>query len=200
MPDLNRRTLGKFDLYKISLKGVQPDCQEFTYVLDKAFFEAIEASDILDGKINVNVRVTKMAESFEFRFNISGTIQVPCDRCLDKLDLPIETNDTLYVKLGKAFDDDGDKIVVIPEDECEINIAWFLYEFVAIQIPIKHIHQSGECNKQMLSRLKKYRVVDHSNDWEVVDDGLDGDFGSCDSVDERIDPRWEGLKNIIDNN
>ena len=33
----------------------------------------------------------------------------------------------------------------IPEEEGEINIAWFLYEFVVLDIPIKHVHEPGKC-------------------------------------------------------
>ena len=61
-------------------------------------------------------------------------IIVPCDRCLDDMELEIATDDSLKVKLGADFSDEND-IVVVPEEDGYINVAWFIYEFIALTIP-----------------------------------------------------------------
>ena len=38
------------------------------------------------------------------------------------------------------YAEEGDNLIVIPEEEGEINVAWFMYEFVALAIPMKHVH------------------------------------------------------------
>ena len=38
----------------------------------------------------------------------------------------------------------------------EINVAWFMYEFVALAIPMKHVHAPGKCNKAMTSKWSKH--------------------------------------------
>ncbi|MDD2525683.1 MAG: DUF177 domain-containing protein [Bacteroidales bacterium] len=189
--------MGKFDLYKVSLKGIQPDIQELDFDLDQAFFQAIDSPEVSKGVFHVHVLIKNKPDRFEFVFDINGYALVPCDRCLDDLKIQVSTKETLYVKFGEESADDGDNVVVIPEHEGVINIAWFLFEFIALQIPIKHVHPTGECNKPMLSKLRKFRVVDENDSEESEEEPFDDE--ESDDI-ENVDPRWEKLKNIIDNN
>ena len=91
-------------------------------------------------------------------------------------------------------------MVVIPESDGELNIAWFLYEFIALTIPLKHVHQAGKCNKSMSAKLRKHaaRSMDESEDAASYDD--DDVVDEVPGEGEEPDPRWDELKKIIDNN
>ena len=56
------------------------------------------------------------------------------------MELPISSSDKLMVKFGHEYAEEGDNLIVIPEEEGEINVAWFMYEFVALSVPMKHVH------------------------------------------------------------
>jgi uncharacterized metal-binding protein YceD (DUF177 family) len=185
--------LGKFDLYKVDLKGMQQDTQQCEYLLDNQFFTNIGGDDIQKGKVNVALSVTKKAGVFNLAFNLSGVVVIPCDRCLDDMDFAVETTARLVVKFGDDYSEESDEIVVIPEAEGIINLAWFLYEFVALAIPIKHVHAPGKCNKQMTAKLKKHSAKsdDDSLEMEDADDVIIPEDGG---EDEKIDPRWDALK------
>ena len=180
--------MGKFDLYKVDLKGTQPDVQEREYLLDNQFFANIDGEDIPKGKIRVLLTINKTGGMFTFCFNISGIAVIPCDRCLDDMEFPIETTNRLIVKFGKDYAEESDEIIVIPETEGIINLAWFLYEFAALAIPMKHIHGPGKCNKQMTSKLKKHSAG-------VEDEEQTGEQETGD-LDNEMDPRWDALKNL----
>jgi uncharacterized metal-binding protein YceD (DUF177 family) len=115
------------------------------------------------------------------------------------MDYPIETTARLFVKFGKDYSEESDEIVVIPEIEGMINIAWFLYEFVALAIPIKHVHAPGKCNKQMSTKLKKHsaKLADDDSYAEDVDDIIVTDD---EDTEEPTDPRWDVLKELKENN
>ena len=70
------------------------------------------------------------------------------------MDQAVDTHGRLVVKFGSAYSEESDEIVIIPESEGEINIAWFLYEFIALAIPIKHVHPPGECNRVVASKFR----------------------------------------------
>lgn len=135
---------------------------------------------------------------FEMNFTLEGTVIVPCDRCLDDMELPIETNNRLVVKFGREYAEESDEVVVIPEDEGAINVAWFLYEFIALAIPMKHVHAPGKCNKAMSSKLKK-----HTAKGSAMSDDMDDDAADDVSFDEdsstSVDPRWDALKGLLEN-
>ena len=131
---------------------------------------------------------------FEMNFQIQGVVLVPCDRCLDDVEIPIDTQNRLVVKFGKEYTEESDEVVVVPEDEGAINLAWFLYEFIALAIPMKHVHAPGKCNKTMSSKLRKHTTRSLDNDDEYEDD---------ESIEEDVpvvtDPRWDGLKALLEN-
>ena len=170
------------------------DTAEYKYQLDNQFFLDLDAPEVQKGQVNVTLKVRKTSGVYQLNFHTEGKVVVICDRCLDEMDQPIETEDQLKVKLGAEYSEMED-IVVIPEEEGYINVAWFIYEFIALSIPMKHVHAPGKCNKDMVSKLSKHLRV---SGYEEEDD-----FEGSDESEEQpqpIDPRWNELKKILDNN
>ena len=170
------------------------DTAEYQYQLDNDFFLDLDAPEVQKGQVNVTLKVRKTSGIYQLDFHTEGKVIVICDRCLDEMEQPIETEDRLKVKLGSEYSE-VDDMVVVPEEEGYINVAWFIYEFIALSIPMKHVHAPGKCNKDMVSKLSKHLRVSG-------DDEDDDDFLKEDSSDEPqiIDPRWNELKKILDNN
>lgn len=189
--------MGKFDSFKVNLKGTQPDVQERDFFLDNQFFANVGSEDIQKGKINVHTTISKTGGLFTFEFVLKGNVVIPCDRCLDDMEYPIEKQARLIVKFGKDYSEESDEIVVIPESESIINLAWFLYEFVALDIPLKHVHAPGKCNKQMTGKLKAHSPKTEEDDF--FDPNEDDNLVITDKDDaeaKKTDPRWDDLKNI----
>ena len=77
-------------------------------------------------------------------------------------------------------------------------MAWFLYEFIALAIPMKHVHAPGKCNKAMSSKLNQHlRVL---SDEESEEDAWENEEEEIGETDRPVDPRWNELKKILDNN
>ena len=166
--------LGKFDIYKLDLKSMRQEVQTHEYFLDNQFFANIDSEDVQKGKVHVQLTVTKVANVFNLSFKLNGMAIVPCNRCLDDLEYPIDTTERLIVKFGKDYSEESDEIVIIPESEGILNLAWFLYEFVVLSIPIKHVHAPGKCNKQMTAKLKQHtaKSADDSDSPDMEDDDM----------------------------
>ncbi|WP_108822789.1 DUF177 domain-containing protein [Dysgonomonas sp. Marseille-P4361] len=187
--------MAKFSLYNIPLRGLSEGKHEFEYDLDDKFFSLIDdgTADVKRGALKVVVSLKKTSTTFELNFNIKGSVQVPCDRCLDDIDIDVETKNKLIVKFGKEYSEESDEIVIIPEEDGAINIAWFLYEFIVLSLPAKKVHAPGTCNKAMSSKLNKHKVK--SNDDE--DDNSDEEDTSFEEEDASFsDPRWDSLKDL----
>ncbi|MEE1541376.1 MAG: DUF177 domain-containing protein, partial [Paludibacteraceae bacterium] len=77
---------------------------------------------------------------------------------------------------------------------------WYLYECIALRIPIRHVHPAGECNEAMVAKLRNH-IATSADDDELYDNDEDEeDLTPLDSEEKAIDPRWEGLRKLIDNN
>ena len=170
------------------------DTAEYQYQLDNDFFLDLDAPEVQKGQVNVTLKVRKTSGIYQLDFHTEGKVIVICDRCLDEMEQLIETEDRLKVKLGSEYSE-VDDMVIVPEEEGYINVAWFIYEFIALSIPMKHVHAPGKCNKDMVSKLSKHLRV--SGDDEDDDDFLEEDSSN---EPQTIDPRWNELKKILDNN
>ena len=194
--------MGKFKLYNVDLKNLTPGIHEFEYLLENKFFVDIDGDQVQKGKVKVHLTVKRSSMMFEMNFQIEGVVMVPCDRCLDDMEIPIDTHNRLVVKFGKEYAEESDEVVVIPEDEGAINLAWFLYEFIALAIPMKHVHAPGKCNKAVSSKLHKHlrtKADEDDAEDEIFIEGEDALPGG-DVEETQIDPRWNELKKILDNN
>ncbi|MGL4493705.1 MAG: YceD family protein [Tannerellaceae bacterium] len=192
--------MGKFDTYKIDLKNLEIGTHEFEYQLGNKYFTDIDGTEVQKGKVKVLLTLKRTPLMFDLSFKLDGVAYVPCDRCLDDVEIPIDTTAKLIIKFGHEYSEESDEVIVIPEEEGEINLAWFIYEFVALAIPMKHVHAPGKCNKSMSSKLKKHSA--RQADDEEVDGDDDGfEYEEDNVVDEAPqDPRWDALKDLLENN
>ena len=189
--------MGKFELYTIDLKNLTPGTHDFEYLLENKFFVDIDGNEVQKGHVHVQLTVKKSSMAFELNFQLAGTVIIPCDRCLDDMEFPIETQDKLIVKFGKEYAEESDEIVIVPEEEGTINVAWFIYEFIALAIPIKHVHAAGKCNKAMAAKLRQHTAISRDDLSEPLDEGQEE---ASDEQDAGVsDPRWDALKGLFEN-
>lgn len=135
--------MGKLDGYKVDLKGMATDTVSYRWQADNDFFSAVQGPEIKQGLLDVALRVKRTSGAYELEFQLQGEVEVTCDRCLESMNQPIDAFCTLRVVMGEDFVDDGD-VVVVPEREGFINVAWNIYEFAALQIPLRHVHPDCE--------------------------------------------------------
>ena len=188
--------MGKFTEYIVPLRSLKSDSYKFEYKLTNDFFVKIDSPEVGKGKLDVVLDVKKRGEAFEMNFDINGVVQVPCDRCLDDMALPIATQEKIFVKFGAEFAEEDGNVVIVPFEEGEINVAWFIFEFIALNIPMKHVHPYGKCNKAMTSKLKQVSAYEKDEDG---DSDEQGGFDDEDMEKTETDPRWDALKTIIGN-
>ena len=168
------------ETYKIDLKGLKEDETVLDFDLHDDFFQSLDGSQLEHGALHVSVSIRKMTGFFELLFHTEGSVTVSCDRCLDDMEQPISTDNRMMVKLGDTYSDEDDT-VTIDENEGILDLSWFIYEFIMLAIPIKHVHAPGKCNSAMTQKLEELSGAVRSGEEEA---------------DAPIDPRWEALKKL----
>ena len=164
------------ETFKIDLKGMKTDEQRLEFDLDNDFFKALDTSEVNGGTLHVSVSIRKATGFYEFQFHTEGTVTVPCDLCLDDMEQPIETDNRLVAKLGAETNTEDD-VVIVDENEGILDISWLIYEFIALAIPIKHVHAPGKCNSAMTQKLQELSGANLRGKEEA----------------QEIEPRWEAL-------
>ena len=165
------------EFLKIDLKSLKEEETSLEFDLDDKYFEALDDAEVKKGSLHVSVSIRKATGFFELLFHTVGTIIISCDRCLDDMDLPVDTENRLVVKLGSEYSEE-DEVIVVPENEGILDTSWLIYEFVALVIPIRHVHAPGKCNAAMTEALEE----------------LSADRSSDEESNQETDPRWDKLK------
>ena len=139
----------------IPFKGLKSGLHHFEFKLDKAFLEAIGDEELIDVEVDVEVEMTKAAQMLTFEVAISGAAYVECDRCLDELEYPVETEDTLYVKFSEEeIEFDGEVMWLNPADD-QLDLSGYIYETLLLSLPYQRVHENiEECNQEMVARFK----------------------------------------------
>jgi len=191
------KVMGKFSEFKLPLKSIPAGTQEFSYHLDKAFFVNMENADVRDADVDVHLTVTHKNDVYDLVFHLTGTVTVACDRCLDNLELPVDTTYQVAVKYGDDYRDDADGMIEIPESDNFLNVAYMIHDTAALAIPIKHVHPLGKCNRAMSTLLKKHRAHTPGDpDAELEDELLDGIDDADTGEAQATDPRWDALRGL----
>ena len=180
--------MGATDKYYVELRNMTAERADYQFLLDDAFFAAIGGQEVHGGNIDVVLTVRKMAGVYELSFKAEGQARVTCDRCLDEMQLPIAATESLTATYDGQNPADDD-VVVVPADDDGIDVGWYMYELVALAVPIKHVHPEGECNEQMSRKLSQ--LLCNKGD-EAPDDN--------ENKDKPVDPRWAALLEIDNNN
>ena len=138
----------------IQIKGLQNGEHEYEFPIDGAFFRNFENSQILDADLNADVWLEKGGGWMNIEADVTGTVTVECDRCLDDVVLPMDFYCTMTVKFAKDLtDDQEDEFIIMDPAEGELDLTQFLYDYVCLNLPLQKVHEEGECNEQMMQKL-----------------------------------------------
>ena len=121
------------DNFIIPLNGLAAGETRFSWHAGKEFFDSFENTEILDADIDIEVRVEKSGRYLGVDCEVEGEVTVECDRCLEDLEMPIDTNIALSVKYGEEENleehQEGEReIIFIPEDSAEFDMSQIRYD------------------------------------------------------------------------
>ena len=161
--------------YNIAFKGLSQGKHLFEFEVDDRFFEEFENGLIDKGQVNVQLTIEKQSSLMIFWFEIQGTVNVQCDRCLEMYDQNIKSQDRIFVKFGEKEYVDGDDVIWVGANDYQLNVAQLIYEFIGLAIPIKRIHPDDEkgnstCDPEMIEKLRKYVVKEEEQKTSVWND------------------------------
>lgn len=150
--------MAKDRTYQVDLAGLKEgSVAEFDFRIGKAFFEQMENDEILDSDVDVHLEVEHRHGSYMLRFDTEGTLTVPCDRCLDAMQIPADAEYDLTVRYGEEADDSADDILVIPYSQTAVDVAPVIYDTLMLTIPLSCVHPDGQCNPEMTELLSEHK-------------------------------------------
>jgi uncharacterized protein len=176
------------DIFKLGIGK-----HEYQFHVDDAFFAQFEYSLINKGDLSIEAVLDKSETFFHINFDIHGTIELICDRSLEEFDYPVSLHERIIFKYGETEQEISDDIVMIPYGIQQLNVAQYIYELIMTAIPMKKLHPKFA--EEEAEDENEFEVLVYSDvDEETSEQEQESE------EEENIDPRWNALKNLLNNN
>ena len=178
------KNLAHFDIDIFKLANKQ---YEYQYHLDKNFFLHFDNSPVEKADLNAKILLDKQDNLITVSFDIEGTVELECDRSLEKFDHPMKIQERMIYQYGEEEQELSDDIVIITNNTQSISVAHLLYEFVGLSVPMRKLHP-------------KYAEEDNPFvEGEIIFSSSTAQQTGQENEDESeepTDPRWSVLKNL----
>mgnify|MGYP001184922148 FL=1 len=186
----------KFNNYDVSFAGLSLGTHEFEFHVTQEFFDLFDfEQEFRKPEIDLKLTLDKKNNFLDLIFQLSGKVELDCDLTNESFLNDLNSYAEIVVKFGDDYDFSDDESWIIPSAEHTINIAQMFYEMSLLAIPRKKIHPdvlSGESHSEMLDLLDQYSLTE--------DEGEEFFSDETSESNEYIDPRWEVLKKLKNNN
>ena len=142
--------------FTVPLTGLKAGDHIYRYEVGPDFFTHFENSPIESGHFKVEVVLDRRPEMATLNFKIYGTYSCLCDRCLIKIDLPIQHSDHLILKFEEG--EDTDEVIFVDPQISEWNAAKVVYEFICLAKPLMNVYdcKGKPCDQEVLKKLTEY--------------------------------------------
>jgi uncharacterized protein len=169
--------------YSIPLSGLKEGRHTIDFEISKEFFEQFEESEVKEGSLIADIGIDKRSTHADLVIRISGEVRICCDRCLEMFFHPVVCENRLLVKFGKTIENIDPDILSLQVGDNELDLKQHIYEYILLALPIRRVHPNDKngkstCDPDMLKKLEEL-IVDEETE---------------------TDPRWDQLKNLMNNN
>jgi len=169
--------------YKIPFAGLKPGVHEFMFKVTETFFESYEYSEIEKANCHIKLTMEKQSTMLLLNFEVAGTVDLPCDRCSERLEIALNGEYGLIAKFSDVKTQNTEEIIYLSSSEYQIDVREFIYEFIQLAVPIRKVHKEGECDEEMTKSLEEYLISENSIEQDS-------------SYIAENDPRWSALKKL----
>ena len=141
-----------------------------------------------NGQLNAVVSLNKSDSMIQVDFNIEGSLELECDRSLEKFDFPIHIDQNMIYKYGEEDKELSEDVFVIEKNTQTLNVAGIMYEFIGLEIPMKKLHPKFQEEEDEDDESEGSMIYTSESEEDI------------EQKEEDIDPRWAALKNLKNKN
>ncbi len=166
----------QIDIFSLSYKQ-----HEFELEIHDELFSQFEHSIVEKGDGQCHLTLDKTETMMTLSFQLRASVELICDRSLDRFDYPIEIDEKVIIKFGEENYSLSEEVLVIRQDTPSINVGELIYEFISLAVPLKKLHPRFADDPEEDDQPEMI-YTSHSEEEE--------------DEKQETDPRWEALKKL----
>ncbi len=199
------------DKFKIDIFRLENKQYIYQFEGDDEFFLLYEQDLVQKGNFKAEVILDKSETMIQMKYAIEGSVELICDRSLDEFDFPINLSEKMILKFGDHNEELSDEMMLIDRNTPTINVAQDIFDFIALQIPMKKLHPRFRKDEPIINFDEDEDEEDfdlfvdeeegelvYSTDADILKD-LDQNEEQEQTKEKPTDPRWEALMKLRNN-
>ena len=171
--------MNRLNEFIIPYLGLSNGTHQYHFEIGKEFFAQFEMSKMSAGKFDLKVELVKDGRMIILMVGFHGYFTAPCDRCLSQIEVPMDFEDKLIIKIEDQQGINDPDVYYLDPGTSHIDISTMLYESLHLNMPMKNVRDCESenntyCDLQALGNLNEIKDnkkdVDESNVWKILDD------------------------------
>ncbi len=147
----------------------------FDFEIGTELFDFFNYSDLEAVDVQGYLELEKEKTLITLNFTAKGTVETICDRCGKDLILSIDSKQHVLLKFSEHnIDANTEEIIYLSPNEVVVDVAIHFYEMIVLSLPLKKVHDSQECEDEVLNFLDRVNKNEQDS----------------------MDPRWDALKKL----
>ena len=168
---------------RIELENLEGGKGEFAHVYQPDELNPVDERISLSGPATVGGKVRLAGNEVFVNGHVETRAQVECDRCLQPVETPVNTDFDLEYITGSEYESTG--TAELTEEEMSVSV----FDGKAIDV--------DEIVKEQVVLAVPTRMLCREDCKGICPEcGTDRNTGDCNCTTKDIDPRWAALKNL----
>ena len=168
---------------RIELENLEGGKGDFAHVYRPEDLNPVDERISLTGPASVSGKVRLSGHEVFVNGHVETRVQVECDRCLQQVELPVNSDFSLEYITGSDYESSE----VAELTEAEMSVA--VFDGKALDV--------DEIVKEQVVLAVPTRMLCREDCKGICPEcGVDRNTGECSCVTNDIDPRWAALKNL----
>ena len=163
--------------YSIPISGLEFGLYHYKFNVSSGFFNSFESSILDNGEFIVDILLDRKPMAIVADIDIKGESRVLCDRCLEKISLPISGHQKYTFQMGNenlATEIEDIDLNIISEEQQELNLSFWIHEVICLSTPILKTYNCEEdpkanCNEDILNKIiNTTSKIENDPVWDIL--------------------------------
>jgi uncharacterized protein len=168
---------------RIELENLEGGKSDFAHVYQPDDLNPVDERIALSGPATVGGKVRLAGNEVFVNGHVETRARVECDRCLQPVETPVNTDFALEYITGSEYESSGAAELT----EAEMSVSVFDGEAIDVDEIVK---------EQIVLAIPTRMLCREDCKGICPECGTDRNTGECDCNTKDIDPRWAALKNL----
>lgn len=168
---------------EIQISGLREGIHTFRFALDSRFSAAFSEEFFRNPELDVVANLNLSETMIQAQLEISGIVELVCDRSLEAFPHAVIEKLTHFYKFGEEEQELSDELEIISPERVHLNFDQLIYDTIALSIPQKKLHP-------------RFREIEENEDGTIEGELVYSTENQSKQEENERDNRWDILKNL----